>query len=113
MGVSVENADYTFRVDHLRQTQAAVKLVSGEPLIGRIGKLNLAGIDWVVVGGESGPGARPMDPLWVTEVRDGRVDEGVAFFFKQWGGTRRKRAGRSLEGRAWDQMPEVSVVRTE
>jgi len=105
MGVSVENADYLFRVDHLRQAGAAVKFVSAEPLLGPLSGLDLTGIDWVIVGGESGPGARPMKPEWVTDIRDRCVAAGVAFFFKQWGGVNKARTGRVLEGRTWDEMP--------
>jgi protein gp37 len=105
MGVSVENADYTFRIDHLRQTGAAVKFLSVEPLLGPLPGLNLKGIDWVIVGGESGPGARPMNSAWVTEIRDQCLDANVPFFFKQWGGVNKSRTGRELEGKTWDGMP--------
>jgi protein gp37 len=105
MGVSVETVDYAFRVNHLRQTGAVTKFLSQEPLLGPLPGLNLDGIDWVIVGGESGPGARPMDPDWVLEIRDQCVTADVPFFFKQWGGTRKKKAGRELEGRTWDEMP--------
>ncbi|MBN2226983.1 MAG: phage Gp37/Gp68 family protein [candidate division Zixibacteria bacterium] len=105
MGVSVENAKYKYRVDHLRRTSAAVKFLSIEPLLGPVGKLNLRGIDWVIVGGESGPKARPMEPSWVVEIRDQCFDSGVPFFFKQWGGKNKKKAGRILDGRTWDEMP--------
>ncbi len=105
MGVSVENADYTFRIDHLRQTGAAVKFLSVEPLLGPLPDLNLTGIDWVIVGGESGPGARPMTSEWVTDIRDQCVAAEVPFFFKQWGGVNKGRTGRQLEGRTWDEMP--------
>jgi protein gp37 len=106
MGVSVENEKYQHRIDDLRQTNAAVKFLSLEPLLGPLPKLNLCGIDWVIVGGESGPGARPMQPQWVTAIRDQCSRKNVAFFFKQWGGVQKKRTGRSLEGRTWDEMPE-------
>lgn len=105
IGVSVENQRYAFRIDHLLQTRAQVKFLSLEPLLGPLPRLKLAGINWVIVGGESGPGARPLDPRWVAEIRDQCVDAGVAFFFKQWGGARKKRAGRVLDGRTWDQFP--------
>jgi len=105
MGVSVENEKYAYRIDHLRKTAAHVKFLSIEPLIGPVGKLNLRGIDWVIVGGESGPHARPMDAEWVTGVRDQCLKAGVSFFFKQWGGVQKKKAGRTLEGRTWDEMP--------
>ena len=110
MGVSVETLDYTFRIDHLRRTEAVVKFLSLEPLLGPLPGLNLDGIDWVIVGGESGPGARPMDPAWVLEIRDQCLAARVPFFFKQWGGTRKKRAGRELEGRTWDEMPALASV---
>jgi protein gp37 len=105
MGVSVENSDYLWRIDHLRRTDAHVKFLSIEPLLGPIRKLNLHGIDWVIVGGESGPGARPMKKEWVIGIRDQCVRSDVAFFFKQWGGVFKKKAGRELEGRTWDEMP--------
>jgi protein gp37 len=105
MGVSVENEEYTDRIDFLRETHANVKFLSVEPLLGPIPKLKLRGIDWVIVGGESGPGARWMDPAWATDIRDQCVEAKVAFFFKQWGGTNKKAAGRELQGRKWDEMP--------
>ncbi len=105
MGVSIENDKYKHRIDDLRQTSAHVKFLSLEPLLGSLGKLNLRGIDWAIVGGESGPGARPLNAEWVTEIRDQCVGSGVAFFFKQWGGVQKSKAGRTLEGRTWDQMP--------
>ncbi|MGA1997713.1 MAG: phage Gp37/Gp68 family protein [Bryobacteraceae bacterium] len=110
MGVSVENEDYLDRVDHLRRTGAHVKFLSLEPLLGPLRKLKLRGIDWVIVGGESGPRARPVDPAWVADIRDRCVSAGVAFFFKQWGGVQKKRTGRELEGRTWDEMPEALVT---
>lgn len=108
MGVSVENQDYTFRIDHLRETGAHVKFLSLEPLLGPLPGLNLEKIDWVIVGGESGPGARPMDPSWVTEIRDQCLQAQVPFFFKQWGGVNKKKNGRLLEGRTWDELPVVA-----
>jgi len=108
MGVSVERLDYTFRIEHLRKTGAAIKFLSLEPLLSPLPGLNLEGVDWVIVGGESGPGARPMDPAWVREIRDQCVSADVPFFFKQWGGTRKNKTGRILEGRTWDQMPAAS-----
>ena len=105
MGVSVENADMKGRIDVLRETGARIKFLSLEPLLGPLGELNLAGIDWTVVGGESGPGSRPMNKEWVTDIRDQCVEKGVPFFFKQWGGVRKKRTGRLLEGRTWNEMP--------
>lgn len=105
MGVSVETQDYTFRIDHLRRTGAKVKFLSLEPLLGPLHRLKLKGIHWAIVGGESGPGARPLDPSWVTEIRDQCLQANVPFFFKQWGGVQKKKAGRILEGRTWDEMP--------
>jgi protein gp37 len=107
MGVSIENADYAYRADHLRSTDAAVKFLSLEPLLGPLTGLELRGIDWVIVGGESGPGARPIRPEWVTDIRDQCRRAGVAFFFKQWGGVNKKKTGRELEGRTWSEMPLV------
>jgi len=104
-GVSVENRDYLSRLDDLRGVPAAVRFISFEPLIGPIGVFDLEGIDWVIVGGESGPGARPIQHDWVVEIRDECRRAGVPFFFKQWGGVQRKKAGRALEGRTWDEMP--------
>jgi protein gp37 len=110
MGVSVESLHYTFRAEHLRQTGAMVKFLSLEPLLGPLPALDLEGIDWVIVGGESGPGARPMDPTWVFGIRDQCQGVGVPFFFKQWGGTRKKKSGRELAGRTWDEMPALASV---
>ena len=104
-GVSVENADYAHRIDLLRATSAAVKFLSLEPLLGPLPNLNLAGIDWVIVGGESGPGARPMQPDWARDIRDQCQAADIAFHFKQWGGVFKKRNGRVLDGRTWDEMP--------
>ncbi len=105
MGVSVENQDYTFRIDHLRQTDARIKFLSLEPLLGPLVDLNLSGIDWAIVGGESGLGARPMREEWVLQIRSQCQAAGVPFFFKQWGGINKKRAGRTLEGKTWDDFP--------
>ena len=105
MGVSVENADYTFRIDHLRRTPARIRFLSVEPLLGPIPHLNLSGIDWVIVGGESGPSSRPMEETWVIDIRDQCKPAGVPFFFKQWGGTNKKKSGRLLQGRTWDELP--------
>lgn len=110
MGVSVENADYTFRIDHLRQTNAHIKFLSLEPLLGPLSNLDLDNIDWVIVGGESGPGARPIRKEWVTEIRDQCLAANVPFFFKQWGGVQKKQAGRELEGITWDEMPVVELI---
>jgi protein gp37 len=110
MGVSVENADYTFRIDDLRQTGAAIKFLSIEPLIGPLPqRMNLKGIDWAIVGGESGPGARPMEESWVLDIQKQCQKAGTAFFFKQWGGVNKKRTGRLLQGRTWDEMPRLAV----
>jgi protein gp37 len=106
MGVSVESEEYAYRMQHLRRTPAAVRFLSLEPLLGPLGNLDLTGIAWVIVGGESGPGARTMEKDWVVEIRDQCLAAGVPFFFKQWGGVRKGRTGRSLEGRTWDEMPE-------
>jgi len=105
LGVSVENSTAVGRISHLRGANAGIRFLSIEPLIGPIGKLDLDGIDWVIVGGESGPGARHIDPRWVTEIRDQCVRAKVAFFFKQWGGRSPKTGGRLLEGRIWSQFP--------
>jgi len=105
MGVSVETADYVFRIDHLRRTGARTKFLSLEPLLGPLPGLDLRGIDWVIVGGESGPGARPMQESWVLEIRDQCRAASVPFFFKQWGGRNKKEAGRLLQGQTWDEMP--------
>ena len=109
MGVSVENEDYTFRIDDLRATSAALRFLSVEPLIGPISRLDLHLIDWVIVGGESGPGARPMKEEWVIDIRDQCAEANVPFFFKQWGGVNKKRTGRILQNRTWDELP-VSLV---
>ncbi|MBM4446008.1 MAG: phage Gp37/Gp68 family protein [Chloroflexi bacterium] len=105
MGVSVENEDYTFRIDHLRNTGAKVKFLSLEPLLGPIPSLNLEGIDWVIVGGESGPRPRKMEMSWVLDIRDKCQNVGISFFFKQWGGRSKRKSGRELEGRTWDEIP--------
>ncbi len=104
-GVSVEDGVARSRIEHLRAAPAAIRFLSVEPLIGPVGSMDLAGIHWVIVGGESGPGARAMREEWVIEVRDQCLAQGVAFFFKQWGGLRHKSGGRSLEGREWSEMP--------
>ncbi|MCE5199820.1 MAG: phage Gp37/Gp68 family protein [Armatimonadota bacterium] len=110
MGVTVEAQDYVYRIDDLRSTAASVKFLSIEPLLGPITKLDLTGIDWVICGGESGPGARPMEEAWVLDIRDHCLAAGVPFFFKQWGGVNKKRAGRVLEGQTWDQMPTYRMA---
>jgi protein gp37 len=105
MGVSVETAAYQFRIDHLRETSAGIKFLSLEPLVAPLPALELRGIDWVIVGGESGPGPRPMSRDWVIDIRNQCSRAGVPFFFKQWGGTNKKKSGRLLENRTWDEMP--------
>ncbi len=109
MGVSVESQDYTFRIDRLRNTEAHIKFLSLEPLLGPLSSLNLENIDWVIVGGESGPGARIMLKSWVLDIRDQCAACGVPFFFKQWGGTNKKAAGRTLENKTWNEMPRVAA----
>ena len=108
MGVSVENADYLFRVDHLRKSRALVKFLSIEPLLGPVPGLDITGIDWVIAGGESGPGAREMRDDWVRQIRDCCRRADVPFFFKQWGGVLKSKTGRTLDGRTWDEMPSES-----
>lgn len=110
MGVSVESVDFTWRIRHLQRVPAAVRFLSVEPLLGPIPRLPLTGIRWVIVGGESGPGARLMKPTWVRSIRDQCGTHHVPFFFKQWGGVWKKRHGRELDGRTWDELP-LSVAR--
>lgn len=110
MGVSVENDDYTFRIDHLRQTNAHIKFLSLEPLLGPLSDLNLDNIDWVIVGGESGPNARPICKEWIMEIRDQCLAANVPFFFKQWGGIQKKRTGRELDGTTWNDMPMFELM---
>lgn len=110
MGVSVEDADQFARLDHLRGVPAAVRFLSAEPLLGPLDGIDLSGIQWAIAGGESGPHARPMAPEWVEELRDRCLEQGVAFFFKQWGGRTSKAGGRELDGRTWDEMPELAAV---
>lgn len=105
MGVSVESKAYTHRIAHLRRTGAHTKFLSLEPLLGPLPRLDLEGIDWVIAGGESGPGARPMQPDWVLDIRDQCAASGTPFFFKQWGGVNKKRSGRLLDGVTHDAMP--------
>jgi protein gp37 len=105
MGVSVERADYAWRIEHLRRTPARVRFLSLEPMLGSLDALDLRGIGWVIVGGESGHGARPMQEAWVLAIQRQCRRAGVPFFFKQWGGRNKKRAGRVLRGRTWDGMP--------
>jgi len=105
MGVTVESSDYRYRIDYLRYTSAHIKFLSLEPLLDDIGELDLNEIDWVIVGGESGPGARPMKAEWVRNIRKQCLAQKVPFFFKQWGGVNKKKAGRVLDGKTWDKMP--------
>ena len=107
MGVSIENRRFVHRADYLRQVPAAVRFISAEPLLGPLEGLDLAGIDWLIAGGESGPRHRPVRAEWIRQLRDRCLDEDVAFFFKQWGGARSKTGGRLLDGAPWDQMPAV------
>lgn len=113
MGVSVENGDYVYRIDDLRQTQAHIKFLSLEPLLGPLSNLNLNGIHWVIVGGESGPSARIMLKSWVIDIRDQCHKKRIPFFFKQWGGVNKRRAGRVLENQTWDEMPFGLTLGTE
>lgn len=110
MGVTVENADCAERINNLRNTPAIIKFLSMEPLLSPVPNINLGGIDWVIVGGESGPGARPMDRLWVEEIRDQCKLNEVAFFFKQWGGINKKATGRLLNNRTYDEVPVAACV---
>jgi len=110
MGVSVENQRYAFRLDHLREAPAAIRFVSAEPLLGPL-DLDLGNMDWLIVGGESGPKARPIDAEWVRALRDAAAEARVAFFFKQWGGRTPKAGGRDLDGRTWDEMPNLRVAK--
>lgn len=108
VGVSIENGAYTFRADDLRKTGAAVKFLSCEPLIGPLNNLDLQGINWVIVGGESGIGAREVKKEWVVDIRDTCSEYNVPFFFKQWGGVNKKRTGRLLDDQTWDELPTVA-----
>lgn len=112
MGVSVENEKVKDRIDFLRGTNAKVKFLSLEPLIGPLPDLNLTNIDWVIVGGESGHKPRPMDADWVIDIQEQCNKSDVAFFFKQWGGKNKKAAGRILNGRTYDEMPEIELQRS-
>jgi protein gp37 len=110
VGVTVEREDYLYRLDLLRRTNAKIKFASLEPLLGPMPEMNLRGIDWVIVGGESGPGARAMEADWVRDIREQCREAKVPFFFKQWGGVFKKRNGRSLDGRTWEEVPRVKVT---
>lgn len=110
LGTSIENADYLHRLETLKQVPAAVRFISFEPLIGTVGRPDLAGVDWAIVGGESGPGARPMDVAWVDDIKDACDASGTAFFFKQWGGVQKKKAGRVYREKTWDEMPSLRLA---
>jgi protein gp37 len=107
IGVSIENRRFVHRADYLREVDAAVRFISAEPLLGPLEGLDLSGIGWLIAGGESGPGHRPVRREWLRELRDRCQDEGVAYFFKQWGGHRPKSGGRELDGETWSQMPQA------
>jgi protein gp37 len=110
MGVSIENRRWTHRADYLREVPSAVRFISAEPLLGKLERLDLAGIDWLIAGGESGPRYRPVNIEWIRYLRDRCDEEGVAFFFKQWGGIRSKTGGRTLDDREWSNMPAPRVL---
>ena len=110
MGVSVENEKVKNRIDFLRQTHARVKFLSCEPLIGPLPNMNLKDIDWVIVGGESGRKPRPMNPDWVLDIQQQCEEKNVKFFFKQWGGTNKKKTGRILNGRTYNDMPSIEQL---
>ena len=111
MGVSIKSSEFKGRIDLLRETPAVTKFLSLEPLLGPLDDLDLRGIDWAIAGGESGPGARPMESEWVRSIRDQCRSAGVAFHFKQWGGVNKKAAGRTLDGRTWDELPQLWASR--
>lgn len=110
MGVSVENAAYKYRIADLKEAKASIRFLSIEPLVDSVGVLDLTGIDWVIVGGESGPRARPLCESWVVEIQKQCSKSQVPFFFKQWGGRNKKKAGRLLQGRTWDELPESGLL---
>ncbi|HVZ28296.1 MAG TPA: DUF5131 family protein [Rhizomicrobium sp.] len=110
LGTSVESAEFLFRLDHLKRTRALIRFVSFEPLLGDVGRPDLAGIEWAIVGGESGPKARPMEQGWVDNIRLACEHSDTAFFFKQWGGINKKRAGRELHGQTWDAFPVKAAI---
>lgn len=107
MGTTVESADYVHRIHSLTRIPAAIRFLSLEPLLGPLSRLPLKGVHWVIVGGESGPGARPIEPKWVLQIRNQCIEHEVPFFFKQWGGVNKKKLGRLLEGRVWNGMPNL------
>jgi protein gp37 len=108
MGVTVESQNYKYRIDNLRQCHSQIKFISLEPLLGPIAGMDLSGINWVITGGESGPGARPIEKDWVIDVRDQCIASSIPFFFKQWGGVRKKLNGRLLEGKIWNELPQLN-----
>ena len=111
MGTSIESSRWMYRANYLKDTSAHIKFLSLEPLLGPLSDLSLSGIDWVIVGGESGPGARPMHGAWAREIRDNCLQTMVPFFFKQWGGVHKKKTGRTLDNRTWDELPGNHNVR--
>ena len=113
LGTSVESADYLSRIDTLRKVPAHVRFVSFEPLIASVGRPNLKDINWAIVGGESGPGARPIDVRWVENIHDACTKYGTAFFFKQWGGVNKKKTGREFNGQTWDAYPSSALEAAE
>ncbi len=110
LGVSIESQRWLNRIEKLKKSSAQIKFLSLEPLLEQLPDLSLVDIDWVIVGGESGPGARPLEPAWVKAIRDTCVQSSVPFFFKQWGGVFKKRHGRILDGRTWDEMPQLKIA---
>lgn len=110
MGVTVEDNSTVNRIDDLKSTPASVKFISFEPLLENISKVNLKGVDWIIVGGESGPKARPIKAEWIRVIRNICLNENIPFFFKQWGGTNKKLAGRELDGEYWDELPEKEII---
>jgi protein gp37 len=110
MGVTVEHPNYKYRISDLKEVSSKVKFISFEPLLGRLGSIALQNIDWAIVGGESGPGARPMLKEWVVDIRKQCERDNVSFFFKQWGGVNKKKTGRELDGRYWDEVPEYETM---
>jgi protein gp37 len=113
LGTSIENDRWITRADAVRETPAAVRFISAEPLLGPLPSLDLTAIDWLIVGGESGAGERPMEPEWACDLRDRALSQDVPFFFKQWGGRTPKARGRELDGRTWDEYPETALPRLE
>lgn len=105
LGVTVESSEYVHRLDFLKKTPAKIKFISAEPLLAPVGEIDLSGINWLIVGGESGPNARPMEENWVLDLLQQSKAQGVKFFFKQWGGVNKKKNGRLLKGKTWDEMP--------